>query len=109
MRRPLRAAEIAVAAELDGEVIVDPAAHPSVAEGYALDVEEFERGLRCIAAPVRDQSGSVVAALGLAGPASRLTGDRLRGLAAPVMEAASDVSRNLGYLPSADSIAAAGT
>jgi DNA-binding IclR family transcriptional regulator len=78
-------------------------------KGYALDVEEFERGLRCIAAPVWDQSGRVVAALGLAGPASRLTSDRLRGLAAPVMKAASDVSRNLGYLPSADSIAAAGT
>jgi IclR family KDG regulon transcriptional repressor len=68
-------------------------------KGYALDIEEFERGLRCVAAPVRDQMGKVVAALGLAGPANRLSSDRLRGLAVPVMAAAEAVSRNLGYIP----------
>lgn len=66
--------------------------------GYALDREELERGLCCIAAPVRDHSGRVVAALGLAGPANRLTERRLRQLAAPVTGASDALSRNLGYV-----------
>ncbi len=67
-------------------------------KGYALDLEEFERGLRCIAAPVRDHAGLVVAALGLAGPANRLSNERLRAVVDPVMGAADAVSRNLGYV-----------
>jgi len=67
-------------------------------EGYALDLEEFEVGLRCISAPVRDHTGNVLAALGLAGPTVRLTMDRLRELVGPVIEAAEAVSHNLGYV-----------
>ncbi len=77
-------------------------------KGYALDLEEFERGLRCIAAPVRDQTGNVTAALGLAGPSGRLTSDRLRALAPQVMSAADAVSRNLGYVRQHDPAVAAG-
>jgi DNA-binding IclR family transcriptional regulator len=76
-------------------------------KGHALDLEEFERGLRCIAAPVRDQSGRVVAARGIAGPASRLTTDRIRSLASGVMSAADVVSRNVGYVPQRGLITAA--
>ena len=39
--------------------------------GCALDAEELEIGLRCVAAPVVDHAGSVVAAVGLSGPADR--------------------------------------
>jgi DNA-binding IclR family transcriptional regulator len=67
-------------------------------EGYALDREELQPGLCCIAAPVRDHSGSVVAALGLAGPSNRLTESRLQELAIPVTRAAEAISRNLGYV-----------
>lgn len=67
-------------------------------EGYALDLEEFERGLRCIAAPVRDHSGRVLAAVGLAGPSNRLTDRRLRELVGPVLAGAETISRNLGYV-----------
>jgi DNA-binding IclR family transcriptional regulator len=67
-------------------------------EGYALDREELQPGLCCIAAPVRDHSSSVVAALGLAGPSNRLTESRLRELAIPVTRAAEAISRNLGYV-----------
>lgn len=69
-------------------------------DGYALDLEEFQPGLCCIAAPVRDHSGRVLAALGLAGPSSRLTEQRLNQLATPVMSAAGAISRNLGYVKS---------
>ncbi|WP_145561324.1 IclR family transcriptional regulator [Yersinia bercovieri] len=40
--------------------------------GYALDLEEAETGLNCLALPLRQQ-GKVVAALGVAGPAWRLS------------------------------------
>lgn len=76
-------------------------------KGHALDLEEFERGLRCIAAPVRDRNGTVVAALGIAGPASRLTTERIRNLAPSVMSAADVVSRNLGFVPHSASASAA--
>jgi len=39
---------------------------------YAVDDQEFEEGLKCIGAPVRDRTGSAVAALSIAGTAIRL-------------------------------------
>ncbi len=66
-------------------------------EGYALDNEEFEDGLRCIAAPVRDHSNAVVASLGIAGPATRLEPVRFPVLIKHVKEAADAVSSALGY------------
>jgi len=68
------------------------------ANGYALDLEEFEVGLRCIAAPVRDQSARVIAALGIAGPRSRLEDARLAELVPVVVDAADRLSRNLGFV-----------
>lgn len=44
--------------------------------GYALDDEECEIGMRCVATPIRDMQGNVVAALSVSGPISRMT--RLR-------------------------------
>jgi DNA-binding IclR family transcriptional regulator len=67
-------------------------------QGYALDLEEFEEGLRCIAAPVRDHSARVVAALGIAGPRRRFEADHLDPLVKIVVAAAGDLSRNLGYV-----------
>ena len=66
--------------------------------GYALDMEEFEEGLRCIAAPVRDQSGRVVSALGIAGPRKRFGDQQIKKLASAVVGAADMLSRNLGYV-----------
>ena len=42
--------------------------------GYAMTVDELEEGLTGVAAPVRDGHGDVVAALGISGPTSRLSG-----------------------------------
>jgi DNA-binding IclR family transcriptional regulator len=66
------------------------------AVGYAVDNEEYDEGLRCIGAPVRDHSGHVVAALGIGGPVTRITPDRVDELAELVMTAARGLSRRLG-------------
>jgi DNA-binding IclR family transcriptional regulator len=65
--------------------------------GYALDNEEAEVGLRCVGAPIRNHRGRVTAAISIAGPAFRLTDDRLPSLAARVIIAARDLSRELGH------------
>ena len=39
--------------------------------GFALDLEEWSEGLTCVAAPVQDRTGAVVAALSISGPAFR--------------------------------------
>ena len=51
--------------------------------GYAIDDEEYDEGLRCIGAGVRDHSGHVVSALGIGGPVTRITPERVEELAAP--------------------------
>ncbi|MCI0392362.1 MAG: IclR family transcriptional regulator [Acidobacteria bacterium] len=65
--------------------------------GYAIDNEEFEEGLRCVGAPVRDYSGKIVAALGIAGPAFRLTEGRTPKVSQAVLGAAKHLSEELGY------------
>ena len=70
--------------------------------GYALDDEERENGLRCIGAPVRNNIGEVVAAVSIAGPVFRISRDRLPALASLVMDAAAQISASLGYVCAAE-------
>jgi DNA-binding IclR family transcriptional regulator len=67
--------------------------------GYAIDDEEFHEGVRCLAAPVRDLRGKVVAAIGISGPAQRFTPSDLHSLSAQVMDVAARLSQRLGYRP----------
>lgn len=67
------------------------------ARGYAVDREEREEGVRCVAAPVRDAQGRVVAALSVSAPASRLPHPRIPEVAATVLSAAHQISRRLGF------------
>jgi DNA-binding IclR family transcriptional regulator len=66
-------------------------------EGYAFDKEEFERGLACVAIPVRNHRGQVVASVSLSAPTIRIGQDRLPGLVKPMKDAALSISRNLGF------------
>ncbi|GAB4509994.1 MAG: IclR family transcriptional regulator [Anaerolineae bacterium] len=65
--------------------------------GYALDDEEHEEGIRCIAAPVYNGMGVVIATIGISGPTVRITTERVSSLAACVMTAAAELSSELGY------------
>ena len=65
--------------------------------GLSFDDEEYEVGLRCVAAPVLDNQGRVVAAISVSGPVQRLTTEALDRFAVHVKQAAQEVSRNLGY------------
>ncbi|MBI3973142.1 MAG: IclR family transcriptional regulator [Chloroflexi bacterium] len=67
------------------------------ARGWALDDEEYAVGLRCLAAPVRDASGDVVAAVGVSGPTARVALERVEAMAARVRQAGRDLSALLGY------------
>jgi DNA-binding IclR family transcriptional regulator len=66
-------------------------------QGYAVDNEEREIGLRCIGAPVRDYSGEVYGAIGVAAPAFRVTPESLPRLAQLIKSAAARISESLGY------------
>jgi DNA-binding IclR family transcriptional regulator len=61
-----------------------------VADGYAIDDEEFAAGIRCVAAPLRDARARVVAAIGVSSPAARMAADRLRPLGTLLKELARD-------------------
>lgn len=65
--------------------------------GYAVDNEEIEEGLKCIAAPIRDYSGGVIASMSIAGPVFRITKDKTSSMARSVIEAANQLSAELGY------------
>ena len=65
-------------------------------KGYACDCEETVPGLCCVAAPVRDRTGEVVAAMSFSVPAYRFEQGEERYRAA-IVETAREVSRNIGY------------
>ena len=71
------------------------------ARGWSENVNEAEMGVASIAAPIRNGLGEVVAAVSVAGPLQRLTGDSLKRFARPTMEAGLAISRRLGYRDSA--------
>lgn len=66
------------------------------AQGYAVSAEEFADGLRGVAAPILDLEGKAVAAVGIAGPASRLTLERINRLINILRESCYSVSLLLG-------------
>jgi DNA-binding IclR family transcriptional regulator len=65
-------------------------------QGYAVDDIENEPDIRCVAAPVFDHGGTVVTAVSVSGPASRVTRERTAELAALLLESTAEISRGLG-------------
>jgi DNA-binding IclR family transcriptional regulator len=66
--------------------------------GYAIDRGEFETSVRCIAAPIRDSTGLVIAAVSISAPATRMPRQLIDSpMATQVVETASQISQALGY------------
>lgn len=66
-------------------------------QGFAVDVEEFEENLHCVALPLRDHRGAVVAAFSVSGPAVRLTRQAMERHLPLFRQAASRISERLGF------------
>jgi IclR family acetate operon transcriptional repressor len=64
--------------------------------GFAFDDEERTQGMRCVAAPVTDMSGDVVAGISVSGPSDRMPLHRIDEFGARVREAAEALSEALG-------------
>ncbi len=68
-------------------------------QGYACDLEEHEMHIRCIAAPIWDNTGAVNASLSVTAPTLRMPITRLRQLAPLIQDVGLRISRELGYCP----------
>jgi IclR family transcriptional regulator, KDG regulon repressor len=66
-------------------------------QGYAVDDEEFDLGVRCIAVPVFDFRGKAIGTIGVSGPATRISQTRLPELAAIVVETGKALSARLTF------------
>lgn len=66
-------------------------------QGYAVDHEELYDGLTCVATPVRDHAGEVVAAISVSLPRSLMTAARTARVALRVIRTATLISKGMGY------------
>lgn len=66
--------------------------------GYALDLQENEYGITCIAVPIFDHLGKVVAAVSISGPTMRMTSERLEHLKDKMIEMGKKISARLGHV-----------
>lgn len=66
--------------------------------GYALDLEENESGITCMAVPIFDHLGKVIASVSISGPTMRMTDERMERLKVSMLEAGKKISARLGYV-----------
>lgn len=67
-------------------------------QGYAVDNEEYNLGVKCVGAPVRDYTGRIVGGISVSGPSFRMTDEVIKGKIIPVVKDISQkISRRLGY------------
>ncbi|MHB1394709.1 MAG: IclR family transcriptional regulator [Clostridia bacterium] len=66
-------------------------------KGYAFDEIEHEEDIRCVAAPIFDMSGKVIASVSVSGPVMHVILDRMPKLTEEVLKTAKDISYQLGY------------
>lgn len=67
-------------------------------QGYALDNEELDVGVKCVGAPIRDYTRRIVGAVSISGPSMRFLDDRMNNELIPLVKRASEeISTKLGY------------
>lgn len=65
--------------------------------GYAIDNEENEIGVKCVGAPIFNMSGDVVAAISVTGPVTRITDDKIDFISKEVIQCTKLISKDMGY------------
>ncbi|WP_229717087.1 IclR family transcriptional regulator [Paenibacillus aceti] len=65
--------------------------------GYAIDEEECEIGARCVASPIYDYSGKIIAGVSVTGPVTRFTQSFIADRVEYLLKATHDISIKLGY------------
>ncbi|GFO54504.1 IclR family transcriptional regulator [Geomonas sp. Red276] len=67
-------------------------------QGYAIDDEEMDVGVKCVGAPIRDYTRRIIGAVSISGPSMRFTEERLQKELIPlVVKAGEEISHKLGY------------
>ena len=66
-------------------------------QGFALDREENEKDVCCVAAPIRDYQGEVIAALSISSPVFRIDKNAQNNLKKVLIETSKKISMRLGY------------
>lgn len=64
--------------------------------GYAIDNEETEEGLKCVAAPIRDFNGKVIAAASVSGPRMRMNDEKISAIVEDIIVMTDQISSELG-------------
>lgn len=70
-----------------------------VEAGRAFDLEENEDQIRCVAAPIRDASGAIVAAISVSSAAQYMDDARMQSLSDEVCDTVAKISGDLGWTP----------
>jgi len=66
-------------------------------QGFALDREENEKDIRCVAAPIRNYQGEVIAAISISSPIFRIDKNAQNDLKKVLIETSKKISKRLGY------------
>ena len=66
-------------------------------QGYAVDNMEHEEGVRCVASPIRDYTGKVIASMSVSGPAFRINESNIPNIVKKVKENCNCISKEMGY------------
>ncbi len=66
-------------------------------QGYAVDDEENEVGIRCIGSPIFDHAGRITGALSISGWTITMTRERIPQLASQIIQSCQKISQELGF------------
>lgn len=66
-------------------------------KGYSMDHEEYEEGIRAVAAPIRNYTGVVIAVISVPGPVGRMSDEKMEQISKVLCEYAATISRRLGW------------
>ena len=69
-----------------------------VENGYAIDDEELDIGVKCVSAPIRDYTRRIIGAVSISGPSMRFSPERMKKELIPLaLRASEEISAKLGF------------